>query len=153
VQRALYISHLILNSPIHGTRAYAFKYVIHFISLISTFLPWGEYYTSHSSNQECTEYRLPSNSIRDYVRTADHFPHPKLLNGFRINLAWGTHIKIINMYAVKLCMVHINRFGVTYLIRKHNTDKIVQCAKETFQRSQTKSIFASKQLDICTGTT
>jgi hypothetical protein len=144
VQRALYISHLILNSPIHGTWAYAFKYVIHFISLISTFLLWGEYYTSHSSTQECTEYWLPSSSMLDNVRTAGHVPHPKLLNGFRINLAWRTHIKTINMYAVKICMFHLNRFWVTYLIRTHKTDKIVQCAKEVVQKSQKKSIFASK---------
>lgn len=154
MQRALYIPHLILNSPIHGTRAYAFKYVNHFISLISTFLPWGEYYTSHSLTQECTEYRLPSSSIRDNVRTLGHdVPHPKLLNGFRINLAWMTHIRTINMYAVKIWMFHLNRFWITYLIRTCKTDKIVQCAKEAVQKSQKNTIFASKQLDICTGTT
>ena len=56
------------------------------------------------------------------------------------------------MYAVKSSMFHLNRLWLTYLIT-HKTDKIVQCAKEAVQKSQKKSNFASKQLDICTSTT
>jgi hypothetical protein len=133
VQRALYISHLILNSPIHGTRAtlLSMSSILSLSTIDAPFLRWILYEPLLNSGV----YSVPSSSIRDDVRTSGHVSHPKLLNGFRVHMTCRTHIKTINTHAVKICIFNWNRFWITFLIRTHRTDKIVQCAKEYVQRS------------------